>query len=72
MDENTKHIVAGILTAGYCANRPGNATAGDFHALVEGSAVFPLSEKAIVEVYRHFLAHLEGTAPDNPDSVEEK
>lgn len=70
MDENTKHIVAGILTAGYCANRPGTARDGDITALIEGG-VFPLSEEEIVNVYRRFLAHLEGTAPNNPGSAAE-
>lgn len=60
MDENTKHFVASNLTIAYCANRPAQA-GGSMSDMITQTQ--PMSEDAILKVYRGFLAQLDGDLP---------
>jgi hypothetical protein len=59
MDEQTKHLVASNLTIAYCSNRPASSqSGGGMTDLLTQTQ--PMSQEAILEVYRSFLAQLDG------------
>ena len=67
MDEQTKHIVAAILTVGYCANRP-SVSSGGFRDVMEAGSHFPMSVDQIVTTYRTLLSGLDSPATSESSS----